>query len=359
VFAYGIIGLPNAGKSTLFNALTRGTAAVAPYPFCTIEPNLGEVAIPDSRLEAIAQVIEPEKVTPAMMRFVDIAGLVRGASKGEGMGNQFLAHIRDVDALIHVLRCFPIADVSHPEGNLDPARDAEIVETELILADIGVLERRRERLARMLKTGDPKYKAELELTDQLIEHLYGGRPARTFAGEVDLTDLLTGKPVIYAANIAEQYAARPEEDSAFRAVKEYAASRGARAVPICATLEAELAELPWDEGRAFLKELGLARSALEQLVEAGYQESDLITFYTVKGPETRAWAIPRGTLAPAAAGRIHSDMEKGFIRAEVINWSALIELGSFSAARGKGILRLEGRDYQIQDGDVVLFRFKT
>ena len=359
MFAYGIIGLPNAGKSTLFNALTRGTAAVAPYPFCTIEPNLGEVAIPDPRLEAIAKVIEPEKVPPAMMRYVDIAGLVGGASNGEGMGNQFLAHIRDVDALIHVLCCFPIDDVSHPEGSLDPARDAAIVETELILADITVLERRREKLTRLLKTGDPKYKAELEVTDGLIDHLYGGHPARTFAKEVDLSDLLTGKPVIYAANVAEDDAANPEADAAFRQVEEYAEARQARAVPLCATLEAELAELPWDEQRAFLKELGLARSALEQLVEAGYQESDLITFYTVKGPETRAWAIPRGTLAPAAAGRIHSDMEKGFIRAEVINWAALIELGSFAAARGKGVLRLEGRDYQIQDGDVVLFRFKT
>ncbi|MGI6036370.1 MAG: redox-regulated ATPase YchF [Limnochordia bacterium] len=359
MFSYGIIGLPNAGKSTLFNALTRGAAAVAAYPFCTIEPNLGEVAIPDPQLEAIAKVTEPEKVTPAMMRFVDIAGLVRGASKGEGMGNQFLTHIRDVDALIHVLRCFPIDDVSHPEGSLDPLRDAGIVETELILADISVLERRRERLARLLKTGDPKYKIELQTTDELIEHLYDEHPARTFAKGGDLSDLLTGKPVVYAANIAEEYAANPEEDATFRLVKQYAQEQGAQSVPVCAALEAELAELPWEEQRAFLKELGLARSALERLVEAGYQESDLITFYTVKGPETRAWAIPRGTLAPAAAGRIHTDMEKGFIRAEVINWANLIEIGSFAAARGKGTLRLEGRDYQIQDGDVVLFRFKT
>lgn len=368
----GIIGLPNVGKSTLFNALTQAAAAAANYPFCTIEPNVGIVPIPDRRLAEIGKVVCPEQLTPATIQFIDIAGLVRGASRGEGLGNQFLGHIREVDALVHVIRCFADDNVSHVEGDLAALRDREIVQTELLLADLQTLEKRREKATRYLKTGEKRYKAELRLIEQLTRHLDQGLPARSLSLKEDeralLAEfhLLTSLPVLYCANVSSEELADILAGGGngpcsrhYRDLKTAADEEGSGCIAIACQLEAELQELDDEERQEFLAELGIPNSGLDRLVRAAYQQLDLVSFYTIKGPETRAWIIPRGTKAPQAAGRIHSDMERGFIRAEVLSAKELIELGSFARAREVGILRSEGKEYEVQDGDVMLIRFNV
>lgn len=362
----GLVGLPNAGKSTVFNALTRGASAVAPYPFCTIEPHVGAVPIPDPRLEALAAVIQPEKVTPGVLQVVDIAGLVEGAHRGEGLGNRFLAHIREVDAVLHVVRCFVDPHVSHVRGGPDPRRDVETVEAELLLADAATVESRLERTRRAAKGGDPAVLQEAAALEALLERLQRGIPARSVPGaplneEEDALAgelfLLTRKPVLFVANVGEDDAAGPSEP--VRELEAVAAERGSRVVVLPGRLEADLADMDPEEAGAFRAELGVPDDALSRVIDAGRRLLGLITFYTVKGPETRAWLIREGTPAVSAAGRIHSDMEKGFIRAEVIPWDVLVNCGSFAAARSGGLVRSEGRDYIVQDGDVILFRFNV
>ncbi|MDI9486185.1 MAG: redox-regulated ATPase YchF [Bacillota bacterium] len=350
----GIIGLPNVGKSTVFNALTKLDVPALNYPFCTIEPNQGMVLIPDERLEKIAEVSQPKTLTGSTIEFVDIAGLVKGASRGEGLGNQFLAHIREMDALAHVVRLFQADDVASQEQGIDPLRDIEIVDLELILADLQTLERRRERTTRMLKTGEPQYRKELELLDQYQAALETGVPLRrTDLPPLADLPLLSAKPVMYVANTDEgDYGLAPD-------FKEWAASEGAEIVVMAADFEMELSRLDQEDAELFLAEANMDKPALHRLVEAGVRLLDLITFYTIKGDETRSWIISRGMLAPQAAGCIHSDMERGFIRAEVINWKILVDEGSLAGCRDKGLLRIEGKDYAVQDGDVIFFRFNV
>jgi len=349
----GIIGLPNVGKSTVFNALTGLDVPALNYPFCTIEPNQGVVLIPDERLLAVAQVSHPKTLTGATIEFVDIAGLVKGASRGEGLGNQFLAHIREVDALAHVVRLFSNDDVAHSTGTVEPLRDVEVVDLELILADLETIGKRRERTERMLKTGEAKYREELDLLAKYEEALEQGNPLRrTALPAIPGLPLLSAKPVVYVLNTDEGQEA-PQE------FLDWAAAEGAEVITVAADFERDLARLDPEEAKLFLEDAGMDKPALHRLVEAGVRLLNLITFYTVKGEETRAWLIPRGMTAPQAAGRIHSDMERGFIRAEVIPWDVLVREGSVAACREQGLQRIEGRDYVVQDGDVIFFRFNV
>jgi GTP-binding protein YchF len=361
----GIVGLPNVGKSTLFNAITKAGAESANYPFCTIEPNVGMVAVPDDRLDKLAGIYHPKKVTPTVIEFVDIAGLVRGASRGEGLGNKFLAHIREVDAVVHVVRCFEDDKITHVDETVDPIRDIETINLELIFADLESLEKRMERVRKALK-GDRKYQAELDLMERVKNNLEKGIPARNLActdEEAQMLKqmfLLTSKPVIYAANIAEDaLLSGSESNSMVQQVMNYAEKEQSEVLIISAKVEAEIAQLDAEEKLLFLRELGIPESGLDRLVRRCYRLLDLISFLTAGPEEVRAWTIKRGTRAPQAAGKIHSDFERGFIWAEVVDYDTLMESGSMAAAREKGLVRSEGREYEVKDGDVILFRFNV
>ncbi len=361
-FRCGIVGLPNVGKSTLFNALTRAGIQAENYPFCTIDPNVGVVPVPDPRLERIAGIVRPEKVVPAVMEFVDIAGLVEGASKGEGLGNRFLAHIREVDAVAHVVRCFEDPNVVHVAGRVDPARDIEVIATELALADLETVERAIARVEKQARSGDKEAKARLAVYERLRASLDAGRPART----VELSEgerpvarelhLLTAKPVLYVANVAEDgFEGNPHLET----VRRIAADEGAEVVPVCAAVEAGLADLTDAERAELLRELGLEEPGLHRLIRAGYRLLGLRTFFTAGPKEVRAWTIRAGATAPEAAGRIHTDFQRGFIRAEVVSYEDFVACGGEQGAREQGRLRLEGKDYVVQDGDVIHFRFNV
>ena len=362
----GVVGLPNVGKSTLFNAITCAGAQAANYPFCTIEPNTGVVAVPDDRLNVLAEMYHPKKVTPAVIEFVDIAGLVKGASRGEGLGNKFLSHIRECDAIVHVVRCFEDENIIHVDGSVDPVRDMETINLELIFADMETVKKREDKAAKLIKTGDKKYAVEAELAHRLYEHLESGKPARTFPCTADELEqmkdyfLLTMKPVIYAANIAEDAVSLPDEENPFVSrLKEEAKKENAKVLVISAQIEEEIAQMEGEEKQEFLNELGIGKSGLDRLVSACYELLGLISFLTCGEDECRAWTITRGTKAPQAAGKIHTDFERGFIRAEIVPFETLKELGSMNACREKGLIRSEGKDYVMEDGDVTLFRFNV
>lgn len=362
----GIVGLPNVGKSTLFNSLTKAGAESANYPFCTIDPNVGIVPVPDARLDALGELYHSEKIVPAVVEFVDIAGLVKGASKGEGLGNQFLANIREVDAIVHVVRCFEDSNIIHVEGSVDPARDIETINMELIFSDLEVLERRYSKVARGAKN-DKSQAKEAALIERLQKHLEAGNMAKSFPVEeeeeqvfFDQFHLLTAKPVIYAANVKDEDLENDGAGNAYvQKVREVAAKDGSEVFVICAQIEQEIAELTEEEKKEFLDELGLTEGGLEKLIRASYHTLGLMSYLTAGPKETKAWTIRIGTKAPQAAGKIHSDFERGFIRAEVVSYANLMECGSFNAAKEKGLVRSEGKDYVIQDGDVVLFRFNV
>ncbi len=361
----GIVGLPNVGKSTLFNAITNAGAEVANYAFCTIEPNVGVVAVPDYRLDELAKMYSPKKITPAVIEFVDIAGLVKGASKGEGLGNKFLSHIREVDAVIHVVRCFDNDDIMHVSGSVDPKRDIETINLELILSDLEILERRIDRTAKAAK-GDKSLLTELEFLKRLKTELENGVSARAVEADDDekaiLADigLLSAKPVIYACNMSEDdFASNIENNERYKAVCEIAKAEGAEVLPICAELEAEISSLSKEEKEMFLSDAGIESGGLDMLIQRSYSLLGLISYLTAGEPEVRAWTIKKGTKAPQAAGKIHSDFERGFIRAEVISFDELMACGSMQAAKEKGKIRSEGKDYVMQDGDIVLFRFNV
>ena len=362
----GIVGLPNVGKSTLFNSLTKAGAESANYPFCTIDPNVGIVPVPDERLEVLGKMYSSERIVPAVVEFVDIAGLVKGASKGEGLGNQFLANIREVDAIVHVVRCFEDTNIIHVDGSINPLRDIETINYELIFSDLEVLERRQSKVVRGARN-DKALAKEEDFMKRLMAHLEAGNMAKTFALQdedeqilLDTYHLLTAKPVIYAANVKEDDLA---DDGAANEnvakVREFAAQEKSEVFVICAQIEQEMAELDEEEKKMFLEELGLSESGLEKLIQASYRILGLISYLTAGPKETRAWTITRGTKAPQAAGKIHSDFERGFIRAEIVSYRNLVECGSFNAAKEKGLVRSEGKEYVMQDDDVVLFRFNV
>ncbi|MBD3878969.1 MAG: redox-regulated ATPase YchF [Quinella sp. 1Q5] len=359
----GIVGLPNVGKSTLFNAITKAGAEAANYPFCTIEPNVGVVAVPDSRLEVLTKLYNSKKTTPASVRFVDIAGLVKGASKGEGLGNKFLEHIRQVDAIAHVVRCFEDENITHVANTIDPLRDIDTIQTELCLADLDIVEKRLAKVAKLMKSGSKEAKLEAEVLERVKNSLDEAKPARSLGLTEDEllmirdVNLLTLKPTLYIANVAEDDLT---QDNAYvKEVRKLAAKEGAQVVVICAKVESEIAELDADEAKEFLADLGLEASGLDRLIHAAFDLLGLMTFLTAGADECRAWTIVKGTLAVKAAGKIHSDIERGFIRAEIVNYDDLIKLGSVTAARDKGLVRLEGKDYIMQDGDVTYFRFNV
>lgn len=363
----GIVGLPNVGKSTLFNSLTKAKAESANYPFCTIDPNVGIVAVPDERIKKLGDLYQSKKVTPAVIEFVDIAGLVKGASKGEGLGNQFLANIREVDAIVHVVRCFEDANVVHVDGSVDPVRDIETINLELIFSDLEILERRIAKVGKQARM-DKSAAKELVLLEAVKEHLEAGNPAKTFRLEDDedirnyftACNFLTAKPVIYAANVSEDDLADDGSSNEYvTAVRKTAKEQESEVFVICAQIEQEIAELEEDEKEMFLDELGLKESGLEKLIKASYSLLGLISFLTAGEDETRAWTIRKGTKAPQAAGKIHSDFERGFIRAEVVGFQDLLDCKSLAAAKEKGIVRLEGKEYVVSDGDVILFRFNV
>ncbi len=362
----GIVGLPNVGKSTLFNAITKAGAQAANYPFCTIEPNTGVVPVPDSRLDALAEMFHPKKVTPVAVEFVDIAGLVKGASKGEGLGNKFLSHIREVDAIVHVVRCFEDENIIHVDGSVDPARDIEEINLELILADLETVSRRADRAQKLVKSGDRKAADEAELAKRLQVHMEAEKPARTFAATEEETAimnswfLLTDKPVIYAANVAEEEAGSPIADLPMvQRVVEIAKAEGAEVFTISARIEEEISVMEPEEKQEFLQELGIGQSGLDRLIQASYRLLGLISFLTAGADECRAWTITQGTKAPQAAGKIHTDFERGFIRAEIVPFDTLMEQGSMNACKEKGLVRSEGKEYVMKDGDITLFRFNV
>ena len=362
----GIVGLPNVGKSTLFNSLTKAGAESANYPFCTIDPNVGVVAVPDERLDKLAELYHSAKITPAVIEFVDIAGLVKGASKGEGLGNQFLANIREVDAIVHVVRCFDDTNIIHVEGSVDPIRDIETINLELIFSDLEILERRYSKVAK-LANNDKSARKEKEMLERLKAHLEDGKLAKSFEPEDEDEEgflaeynLLTAKPVIFAANVKDEDLVDDGNSNPYVAkVREYAAGEGSEVFVVCAQIEQEISELDDDEKAMFMEDLGIKSSGLDKLIKASYSLLGLMSYLTAGETEARAWTIKKGTKAPQAAGKIHTDFERGFIRAEVVNYQDLLDCGSYTAAKEKGLVGLEGKEYVVQDGDVILFRFNV